>query len=134
MRYAIFLWYAYHYISAICLTISWLPAYLCSKKKKMTKIKKYGYIAAGAVAVAGIAGAAYVFGHRPDVVKSPCFRSCFRADGCPKMPFNSAWRANLQSVIQLFRYGEVCNSYQVGDRYYTGHSKNAIFRSINIFK
>lgn len=67
-------------------------------------------------------GALYVFGHKPDVVKHPCKRSTFRKDGKPKVAFDTAYRANLQTIIQLLFYGELCNSYQVGGKYYTGHS------------
>lgn len=103
--------------------------------KEMKQYIKNGLYITGGIAFVGIvATGAYVFGHKPDVVESPCFRSCYRADGCPKVAFDKAWKANWQCVKQLFRYGEVCNSYQVGDKFYTGHSKNAFCRNINPFK
>lgn len=104
------------------------------KKETKKKLKNAAYIAAGIGGVAFVGTAAYVFGYKPDVVDNPCFRSCHRDNGCPKKPFDKAWKANWQTVKQLFLYGEVCNSYQVGDKYYTGHSKNAFCRSINPFK
>lgn len=98
------------------------------------KIKKIACVAAGCAAAAGLGLIAFVYGHKPDVVNNPCFRSTHRADGKPKKPFNTAKEANMQSLKQFFRHGEVCNSYQVGDKYYTGHSNTAPFRNINPFK
>lgn len=90
---------------------------------------------AGSVAGIVVAGVAtYVLINKPNKVECPCWRSCHLANGTPKKEFDSAWQANLQSVKQFFRYGEVCNPYQVGDKYYTGHSKNAVIRSINFLK
>lgn len=88
--------------------------------------KKKKKIVIGIATIAGAAAAAvaaYVFGHKPDIVTNPCYRSLHRADGRPKVAFDSAWRANWQSVKQLLFHGEVCNSYQVNDKYYTGHSR-----------
>lgn len=79
-----------------------------------------------AVAVAG----AYVCLHKPAVVNNSCWRSTHRADGRPKKSFDSAARANLQSLIQLLRHGEICNSYKVGDKYYTGHSNKTPIKSV----
>lgn len=104
-------------------------------KQKTKKRKKYAACITGGVVLAAVAGtAAYVFGHKPDVVNKPCFRSCHRIDKLPKKPFDKAWKANWQTVKQFFFHGEVCNSYKVGGKYYTGHSKNAFCRSINPFK
>lgn len=100
----------------------------------MTKTKKVLYVVGGTAAFMAIGTTIYVFGHKPDVVTNPCFRSCHRADGCKKKAFDKAWKANWQSVKQFFRHGEVCNSYQVGDKYYTGHSKTTFCRNINPFK
>ena len=98
---------------------------------KIKKILKIGaYTLAGTLTVAAVGALAYVFGHKPDVVSEPCFRSCHRADGYPKKAFDKPWKANWQSVKQLVVYGEVCNAYQVADRFYTGHSKNAFRRNI----
>lgn len=98
------------------------------------KRNKIAYIVGGA-GLLGLAGAVvYVIGHKPDVVENPCWRSCHLANGACKKSFNKPWKANFQSLMQLLRYGEVCNSYQVGDKYYTGHSKNAWCRNINPFK
>lgn len=97
----------------------------CYKFYKMEK-KTKRRIAATVTAVVGTATAAvaaYVFGHKPDIVTKPCYRSLHRADGRPKVAFDTAWRANWQSVKQLFLHGEVCNSYQVNDKFYTGHSR-----------
>lgn len=104
-------------------------------KEKTKKRTKYAACITGGVVLATVAGtAAYVFGHKPDVVNKPCFRSCHRIDKLPKKTFGKAWKANWQTVKQFFFHGEVCNSYKVGDKYYTGHSKNAFCRSINPFK
>ena len=105
------------------------------KQKKMDKktLTKIG-ICVGAVAtISLLAVGGYVVFHKPSVVRNPCQRSFVRADGIPKVAFDKAWKANLQSVIQLVHYGEICNSYQVGESYYTGHSKYAKYRSINPF-
>ena len=97
----------------------------------VNKIVKFGlWGLAGTISLLGLATVVYVFGHKPDVVSEPCFRSRHRADGRPKKAFNTPQAANWQSVKQLVRYGEVCNSYQVDDEYYTGHSKNAFRRNI----
>lgn len=101
---------------------------------KNKKIKKIAIIGGCAVLLATVGTAAYVFGHKPDVVTNPCWRSCHLADGRCKKAFNTAVQANWQSVKQLFLHGEVCNPYQVGDKYYTGHSKNAWCKSINPLK
>lgn len=98
------------------------------KKKKIVKI--LGGTALLTTAVA----AAYVFGHKPDIVTNPCWRSCHLADGRCKKAFETAAKANWQSVKQFVLHGEICNSYQVGDKFYTGHSKYAWCRSINPFK
>lgn len=104
------------------------------KKETKKKVKIAAYIV-GSFAVAVAAGtAAYMFGHKPALVNNPCFRSCHRADGCPKKAFDKPWKANWQSVKQLFLHGEICNSYQVGNKFYTGHSKKAFCRSINLLK
>ena len=75
-------------------------------KKYKEKVKKVAYVAGGIVAVAG---------------------RCKKA-------FDKAWQANLQSVKQLLFHGEICNPYQVGSKFYTGHSKYAWCRSLNPFK
>ena len=93
-------------------------------------LKKIGYSILGTAAILAAGTLVYVLGHKPDVVSEPCFRSRHRADGRPKKAFNTAQKANWQSVKQFVRYGEVCNSYQVDDKYYTGHSKNAFCKNI----
>lgn len=104
------------------------------KSETKKKVKKVGYVLGGGVLVIAAGTAAYVFGHTPDYVDNPCFRSCHRANGCPKKPFDKAWKANWQSVKQFILHGEICNSYQVDNRFYTGHSKNAFCKNINPFK
>ena len=120
--------------------------YLCSRKsanipdfiqKSMEKRKRKKKIANAALAVTACAAAAtavYVFGHKPALVEHPCFRSCHLVNGCKKRAFTTAWRANWQSVKQFLFHGEVCNAYQVGNLFYTGHSKYAFCRNINPFK
>lgn len=76
----------------------------------------------------------YVVCNKPSVVTNPCRRTFYREDGVPKKAFDTAWRANLQVVKQLFLHGEVCNPYQANGKYYTGHSKYAPIKSINPFK
>ena len=94
--------------------------------------KRIAYLGVATLAVAGVG--AYVLGHTPTKVENPSPRAFVRADGIPKIAFDKPWKANWQTVKQLFRYGEVCNSYQAGGKFYTGHSKKAILKSINPFK
>lgn len=101
----------------------------------MNKKTKYTLLGIGAAAVAGAGAAAcYIAFNKPDVVTNPCFRTFFRQDGTPKKAFDSAQRANAQAVWQLIRYGEVCNPYEAAGRFYTGHSKDALIKSLNPFK
>lgn len=89
----------------------------------MKNLKKIATLV-GETALLGVLGVvAFVFVHKPDVVVNPCFRSTHRADGTPKMPFDSAQAANWQSVKQFFLHGEVCPAYKVGNTYFTGHKK-----------
>ena len=97
------------------------------------KIKKIACVAAGCAAIACAGVIAFVYGHKPDVVKNPCFRTTHRADGKPKKPFDTPQAANWQSVKQFLRHGEVCNSYESEGKYYTGHSNKALIRSLNPF-
>lgn len=102
------------------------------KETTKKKIKKVS-IGIGVVAGTAFVGiACYVFGHRPVKVKNPCPRTFMRADGVPKKAYDKPWRANWQTVVQLVRHGEVCNSYEANGKYYTGHSKKAIIRSIRV--
>ena len=103
-------------------------------QKQWSKTKKIGYGVGAVAATTLLFTATYVVFHKPDVVKNPCPRSFFRADGIPKVAFDKPWKANLQTVIQLVLHGEICNSYQIGEKFYTGHSKKAICRCINPFK
>lgn len=98
------------------------------------KIKKIATIGGVAALLAAAGTAIYVFGHKPDVVTNPCWRSCHLADGRCKKAFDTATQANWQSVKQFVRHGEVCNPYQVGQKFYTGHSKAAWVKSINPLK
>lgn len=91
-------------------------------------------VVGGSAAMAALGVVCYVYGHKPDEVKRPCWRTFHRADGKPKKSFDSAAAANWQSVKQLFLKGEVCNPYQADGKYYTGHSKYASVRSLNPFK
>lgn len=101
--------------------------------KRNTK-KKIAYAGAFFI-IAGIAsGVYYVFIHKPDIVANPCWRSCHLANGRCKVSFDKAWKANWQSLKQFLLHGEICNAYQVGELFYTGHSKHAWFRNINPFK
>lgn len=101
---------------------------------KKNTFKKVGSSAAGFASAVVSGVVLFVFGNKPDVVSNPCYRSSHRADGYPKKVFDKAWKANWQSVKQLVCYGEVCNPYQVGRKFYTGHSRKAWVRNINIFK
>ena len=103
-------------------------------KKYTEKVKKVAYVAGGIVAVAAAGTIAFICLNKPDVVENPCWRSCHLADGRCKKAFDKAWQANLQSVKQLLFHGEICNPYQVGSKFYTGHSKYAWCRSLNPFK
>lgn len=98
------------------------------------KIKKCLYVVGGTLGTGLVITGAFVLFNKPSKVRTPCWRSFNRADGTPKIAFDSPQRANLQSVKQLFLHGEVCNPYQAGDKYYTGHSKNAFIKNINPFK
>lgn len=103
-------------------------------REKKKKLKKAACYVGGAAAIIGGGILAYVYGNKPDVVENPCWRSCHLADGRCKKSFDKPWKANLQSVKQLLKHGEICNPYQMGDKFYTGHSKYAWCRSLNPFK
>lgn len=77
----------------------------------------FGVLAAGALAIGG-----YVQFHKPDVVEHVCIRSTHCANGKPKIAFDTPQQANWQTVKIFFKYFDIQNSYQVGDKYYTGHS------------
>lgn len=104
------------------------------EQQKKSTAKKICYCIGGVAGISILAIGGYVFFHKPPVVRNPCQRSFFRADGIPKVAYDKAWKANLQSFFQFVHYGEICNSYQVGESFYTGHSKYAKHRSINPFK
>lgn len=93
--------------------------------------EKIATIVGGTLALVALGTIAYLLGHKPDIVTKPCWRSCHLADGRCKKAFDTAAQANWQSVKQFVCHGEVCNSYQVGDKYYTGHSRYAWVRSVN---
>lgn len=95
------------------------------------KIKKTLTFAAGAATAVVTVVGAYVFFNKPSEVQCPCLRSTHRADGLPKKAFDSAREANFQSFKQFILHGEFCNPYKVGDKYYTGHSKDAPFKNIH---
>lgn len=104
-------------------------------KEQSKKVLKYmGYTALGVTSVisAGVIG--FIVFNNPSKVEHPCFRTFNRADGMPKKVLDSRMAANLQSVKQLFRHGEVCNPYMANGKYYTGHSKTAWLRNIKFFK
>lgn len=120
-----------------------ITGYLCTRVQtnfgfnadmKKKKIKKFAKIVGGAVLLVAASTAAYVYGHKPVVVENPCWRSCHLVNGRCKKAFDTARQANWQSVKQLVLHGEVCNPYQVGEKYYTGHSNKALFKSVNPFK
>ena len=107
---------------------------LNQKKMEAKKIKK-ACITGGIILSGGLLlGVCYVRFHKPAVVQRPCYRSFHRADGCPKVAYDTSQKANWQSIKQLLRHGEICNPYQVGNKYYTGHSKYALCKNINPFK
>lgn len=93
-------------------------------EKGKNKFKKFLLIGGGAVTLAGVGILTWVFGHTP-VEGKHNWRSTHRKDGVPKKAFDSPSEANLQSLIQLLKYGEKCNSYREGDKYYTGHRYNS---------
>ena len=99
----------------------------------MKKKDKIACVAAGCLLAAGFGTIAFVYCHKPDVVKNPCFRTTHRADGKPKIAFDTPQAANWQSVKQFLCHGEFCNSYESDGKYYTGHSNKALIRSINPF-
>lgn len=103
-------------------------------EKTKKRLKFTGCAVVGTALTAALCTALYVLIHKPDNVSKPCYRSTHRADGREKLAFDTPERANYQSVKQFYRYGEICNSYRVGDKYYTGHSNKALIRSINLFK
>lgn len=106
-----------------------------SKETIKQKLKTVGKTILVASIVSALGTAAYVVFNKPKQVKNACPRTYHRADGKPKVAYNSAQRANWQAVKQLFLHGEVCNPYQAPNgKYYTGHSKNAIIKSINPLK
>ena len=85
------------------------------------------------LAILSLLSIAFVYGHKPDVVKNKCFRTTNRADGKPKIAFDTPQAANLQSLKQFLLHGEFCNPYESDGKYYTGHSNKALIRSINPF-
>lgn len=99
-------------------------------EKTKKRLKAVAYVAGATVCVAAAAVVGFVLFNEPNEVKNPCWRSTHRANGIAKVPFKTAKQANLQSVKQLVRYGEVCHPYKCNDSYFTGHSKNGI-QSIN---
>jgi hypothetical protein len=87
------------------------------EKSKLGFVLKAGAILLGSAMVFGVA---YVLFNKPSVGKnSP--RSIYRADGKPKVAFDTPQRANFQALKQLIKYGELCHPYRIGDKYYTGH-------------
>lgn len=70
-----------------------------------------GYCVSAAVGAAVGTAGWFMCTHKPDIVKTPCVRTFFRSDGIAKKSFDSSWRANLQSIIQLFSHGEICLPY-----------------------
>lgn len=101
-----------------------------TKKKKKKFFKAVGWTTFGATLIAGT----YIVFNKPNKVENPTFRTRHRADGIPKIAFDKAWQANLQSVKQLVMHGEICTPYQDGDKFFTGHTRNARLRNINPFK
>lgn len=104
------------------------------KEKTKRALKGIGYTALCVTSVIGAGVISFVVFNNPSKVEHPCLRTFTRLDGIPKKAFDSRMAANLQSVIQLIRYGEVCNPYMANGKYYTGHSNKAWVRNINIFK
>lgn len=102
------------------------------KESTKKRLKRVGIVAGIAIGVPAVSILGYVLLHKPVKVEHPCKRTFTRADGIPKKAFDSAIRANWQSVVQLFCHGEVCNSYEAKGKFYTGHSKNSIIRSIKV--
>jgi len=79
------------------------------------------------VAGAGLAAlgmGSYVLLNKPEIVTNPCRRTFMRSDGRPKVAFDSAWRANFQSLVQLICHAEICYPYEANGKYYTGHKSN----------
>lgn len=85
-------------------------------------LKTIGKVAFWSAVVVGGAVAIFVVAYPPKQGKR-CRRSLFRDDGVPKKAFKSRIRANWQSVIQLFRHGELCTPYQIDGKFYTGHNR-----------
>lgn len=101
---------------------------------KLTKKKKIALIFGGASLVVLGGVLCYMYGHKPNKVNNPCWCTFHRSDGVAKKAFNTAAEANKQTIKQLIFHGEICNSYEANGKFYTGHSKNAPFKSINPFK
>ena len=91
-------------------------------KNKIKKVAKWSFVAATIGAV--LVGVGYVFLNEPNQGKGN-WRSTHRSDGKPKVAYNTAKRANFQSLKQLILHGEVCHPYQISDKYYTGHKRAA---------
>ena len=91
-------------------------------------------LVASSVAGAAVIGTVFALTRKPTVVENPCWRTFHRADGTPKKPFDTAFDANLQSLKQLVKHGEICNPYQANGKFFTGHSNTALVRSINPIK
>ena len=94
------------------------------KETTKKRLKKVGIGAGFFLGVVTVGTFGYVLGYKPkDGI--PCSRSVMRADGVPKKAFDSAIRANCQSVIQFVFHGEICRPYKIGNKFYTGHIKRA---------
>lgn len=63
---------------------------------------------ATALCVAGVVG--WAAAHQPEEGKHN-YRATHRKDGRRKIVFDTAFRANIQCVVQLLVYHEKCNSY-----------------------
>lgn len=91
-------------------------------EKTKQRLKKAGKVALYSVAAVGAIATIAVVCYQPKEGKhSP--RSLVRSDGIPKKAFKSRIRANLQSILQLVKHGELCMPYKVKDKYYTGHNR-----------
>lgn len=91
-----------------------------SEKKKRKGLRKTVTACCG-VAALGVAGViAWAALHKP-AEGNHSFRSTHRSDGRRKVAFDTAFRANIQCVLQLVAHGEVCHSYEEPEGFFTGH-------------
>lgn len=98
-----------------------------TNENKWLKTAGIALVSAAALGVAGVIG--WAAAHQPDE-GTHTFRATHTKYGKRKVVFETAFRANIQCVVQLLVYHEKCNSYwepAPGNQgkviYLTGHKR-----------